>query len=144
VSWSYYDAKVAQEQVVAAGGVPWSVLRATQFHAFIAETFAAAARFHLVPTGRALVQPIDPIVVARRLADVMHEGPSGRLPDLAGPQLRTLTQLADDWRTHAGRRLLPLRIPFVGKVGRALCAGGITAEQAAGGGPTFAEWLATR
>lgn len=141
VPWSYYDAKAAQEDVVAAGPVGWSLLRATQFHTLLAGTFAEAARWRLVPTGRALLQPIDPALVAERLVAVVHAGPAGRLPDLAGPEVRTLTELAGAWRAHHGRRLLALRVPFVGRVGRALRAGGLTDPAAAAGGPAFAQWL---
>lgn len=142
VPWSYYDAKVAQEDVVATGGVPWSVLRTSQFHTLLADAFAAAARMRLLPTGSARLQPIDPALVARRLSDVMHASPGGRLPDMTGPQIRTVTELAHDWRPHAGRRLLPLRLPFAGRRGRALRAGALCNADAAAGGPGFAEWLA--
>ncbi|HYV14444.1 MAG TPA: NAD(P)H-binding protein [Conexibacter sp.] len=143
VPWSYYNAKAAQEDAVTAGPVAWSLLRATQFHTLLAGTFAEAARWRLVPTGRALLQPIDPALVAERLVAAVHAGPAGRLPDLAGPEVRTLTELAAAWRTHDGRRLLGLRVPFVGRVGRALRAGGLTDPAAAAGGATFAQWLAT-
>lgn len=145
VSWSYYDAKVAQEDVVATGGVPWSVLRATQFHTFVAMAFAAAARLRVLPTGDVRVQPIDAPLVARRLADAVHDGPGGRLPDLAGPRVETVSDLAQAWRAHAGRRrLVPLPLPFAGRRGRALRDGAITDPGAAAGGPAFAEWLAAR
>ena len=142
VPWSYYDAKAAQEDVVAAGPVGWSLLRATQFHTLLAGTFAAAARWRIVPTGRALLQPIDPALVAERLVATVHAGPAGRLPDLAGPEVRTLSELAEVWRAHADKRLLAVRVPFVGRIGRALRGGGLTNPAAAAGGPTFAEWLA--
>ncbi|HZV75432.1 MAG TPA: NAD(P)H-binding protein [Conexibacter sp.] len=144
VPMAYYGAKVAQEEAVASGAVPWSLLRATQFHTLLAEVFAAAARWRVLPTGRALLQPIDPLVVARRLADVVHGGPGGRVPELAGPEVRTLAELAQDWRAHRSGRLLPLPLPSVGKLGRALRAGGLTDPAAAAGGATFAQWLAAR
>jgi uncharacterized protein YbjT (DUF2867 family) len=141
---AYYDAKVAQEQALASGSVPWSVLRATQFHTLLAEVFAAAARRRLLPTGPIPLQPIDTPVVARRLADVVHAGPGGRVADLAGPRVETLSELARAWRGHASGRLLPLPIPPLGKGFRAMRAGGLTEPAAAGGGPTFAQWLEAR
>jgi uncharacterized protein YbjT (DUF2867 family) len=144
VPWSYYDAKAAQEEVVASGPLPWSLLRATQFHTLLAGTFASAARWRVLPTGSARLQPIDPALVARRLAEALHAGPGGRLPDLAGPEVQTLTELAGAWRARDERRLAPLRVPFVGRIGRALRAGALTDPTAAAGGPTFAQWLAAR
>ncbi len=51
VPLKYYRYKLAQEAKLAAGEVPWSLLRATQFHPLLAGIFAAAARRRLRPTG---------------------------------------------------------------------------------------------
>jgi uncharacterized protein YbjT (DUF2867 family) len=139
----YYRAKVAQEQVVRTGMVPWSLLRTTQFHPLIAALFAGAARWHVTPTGKARVQPIAPAVVAARLARVVHTSPGGDLGDLGGPEIRTLTDLSREWRQHSGRHPLPVRIAIPGRAGRALREGAACAPDALSGGPTFAEWLAT-
>jgi len=138
----YHRTTLEQERAVTNGPVPWSTLRATQFHTLVARVFAVAARARLVPTGTGLLQPIDSAVVARRLADAAQAGPSGRLPDVAGPQVLMLSELAATWRDHAGRRLLPLRLPGVGSVGRALRDGLLCNREAATDGPTFAQWLA--
>jgi uncharacterized protein YbjT (DUF2867 family) len=141
---AYYAAKVAQEEALASGTVPWSLLRATQFHTLLAGMFAAAARFRLLPTGAMLLQPLDAAVVARGLAGVVHAGEAGRVGDLAGPQVETLAQLARSWREHRGGPLLRLPIPPLGRGLRAMRAGGLTDPAAAADGPTFAQWLAAR
>jgi uncharacterized protein YbjT (DUF2867 family) len=140
----YYDAKVAQERALAGGAVPWSVLRATQFHTLVDGLFRATARRRVLPRGRMLLQPVDAAVVARRLADALHGGPAGRLPAVAGPQVETLSALARAWRAQRGGALAPLPIPSVGRGFRAMAAGGLTDPRAAAGGPTFAQWLAAR
>lgn len=139
----YYGAKVAQEQVVTSGPVAWSLLRATQFHQLIAWAFSAAGRARLRPTGRALIQPIDPAVVATRLVGAVEAGPGGRLPDVGGPRVQTLAELAADWQAHGGAAALPLPLPLrlIGRTGRALRDGSLTAPGAAAPGPTFAQWL---
>ncbi len=142
VPMAYYGAKVAQEQAVESGPVPWSLLRATQFHTLLDWAFASAARFRVLPTGTARVQPIDPAAVAVRLADVAHGEPAGRLPSLAGPAVETLSELARTWRQAKGRSLLPVRIPMIGRRGRALRAGGLCEPGAAAAGTrTFEDWL---
>ena len=138
----YYDAKVAQERSLADGPAPWSLLRATQFHALIAWAFESAARRRVVPTGAAQLQPVDTAVVARRLAELVHAAPAGRVPDLGGPQVESLSELARTWRAHHDGALLPLRIPSLGKGLRAMRDGGLTDPAAAAAGPTFAQWLA--
>jgi uncharacterized protein YbjT (DUF2867 family) len=142
VPMAYYDAKVEQEGTIESGPVPWSLLRATQFHQLLDWAFASTARFGAVPTGAAKLQPIDPAVVAARLAETVHEGPGGRLADVAGPEVRTLGELARIWRRVRGRHALPLRIPAVGRLGRALRDGGLCEPDAATEGRDFEQWLA--
>lgn len=142
VPMPYYKVKVEQEQAIAAGDVPWSLLRATQFHTLVAWFFAQTARWRVIPTGKARLQPIDPAVAVERLADAAHADPAGRLPDVAGPEVRTLTELARTWRAVSGERLLPLRIPTVGRIGRPIGEAALCSPAAAADGPTFEQWLA--
>ena len=140
--WAYYDAKTAQEEAVAAGPVPWSTLRATQFHQLLSGTFESAGRYRVAPASRRIrLQPIDPAVVAKRLAEIAHAGPAGRVPDIAGPAVQSLSDLSRAWRRHAGRRLFPIPAPIPGKLGRALREASLCNPEAATDGPTFAEWL---
>jgi uncharacterized protein YbjT (DUF2867 family) len=141
VPMRYYRCKAAQEEALAAGEVPWSMLRATQFHPLLAEMFEAAARYRVRPTGAARLQPVDVGVVVRRLADALEAGPAGRLLDLAGPEVRSLGELSEAWQRADGRHLLPLRLPPLGRAGRALRDGALCNERAAAPGPTFEEWL---
>lgn len=141
VPMAYYDAKIAQEEEVTSGPVPWSLLRATQFHTLLDWAFGSAARFGVIPTGSAQVQPIDPAVVAERVVGAVHAEPAGRLPDVAGPEVRALGELARSWRRARGRRSLPLRVPMIGKTGRALRDGGLCDPGAAVEGPSFERWL---
>ena len=142
----YYKAKVAQEEALTSGTVPWSLLRATQFHALVVQGLAPPARFGLLPKVRVPLQPIDTAVVARRLAELVHAEPAGRVADVAGPRVETLAELAEQWRTHAGRRLVSLRVPplALGRGGRQMAEGLLTDPAAATDGPTFAQWLAAR
>jgi uncharacterized protein YbjT (DUF2867 family) len=140
----YYKAKVAQEEALDGAAVPWTLLRATQFHALVVQGLALPARFGLLPKVRVPLQPIDTAVVARRLAGLVHAEPAGRVADVAGPQVETLSELAEQWRTHFGRRLVPLRLPprALGRGGREMAAGLLTDSAAAVAGPTFEQWLA--
>jgi uncharacterized protein YbjT (DUF2867 family) len=141
VPTSYYEVKVAQEGAIVAGEVPWSLLRATQFHSLLAWAFGQAGKARLMPTGSARLQPIEPLVVAARLAGVAHAEPAGRLDDIAGPEVLTLSELARAWRKVDGRWMLPLPIPMIGKVGRPLREGALCNPDATVGGATFEQWL---
>ncbi|HEY0276914.1 MAG TPA: NAD(P)H-binding protein [Solirubrobacterales bacterium] len=138
---SYYRDKLAQERAVESGPVSWTILRATQFHQLLDRVFGYAARFGLRPTGAAKVQPIDPRIAAGRLADAALSPAAGRLPDVAGPRIETISELSRAWASARGHRRAPLRVPSLGKAGKALAAGGLCAPDAAAGGETFEEWL---
>jgi uncharacterized protein YbjT (DUF2867 family) len=138
---SYYRHKVAQERALEAGPLPWSLLRATQFHQLLDGAFAAAARFGIRPTGGAKLQPVDPTVVAARLADATLAPPAGRLADIAGPKVETLGELSRAWATARGRHRLPLRLPAWGKIGKGLAAGALCDPAATTPGENFEEWL---
>jgi uncharacterized protein YbjT (DUF2867 family) len=137
----YYRAKLAQEEAVEAGTVPFSILRASQFPQLLDSAFAAAARFGIRPTGAAKVQPVDPAVVAARLAEAALAGPAGRLPNVAGPKVQTLGELSRAWASARGKHLLPLPVPSWGKMGKALAAGALCDPAASTPGEDFEEWL---
>jgi uncharacterized protein YbjT (DUF2867 family) len=141
VPMSYYRAKLAQEQAIESSPLSYSLLRASQFPQLLDSAFAAAARFGIRPTGTVKAQPIDPRVVAARLADAVLGGPAGRLPDIAGPKVQTLSELSRAWATARGKHRLPLRVPAWGKMGKALAAGALCDPAAATPGEDFEEWL---
>ncbi|MET8834426.1 NAD(P)H-binding protein [Micromonospora sp. NPDC004540] len=143
VPLGYYRHKLAAEQVVAAGPVPWSVLRATQFPEFLEELLRAASRFGPVLGDRAvLAQPVDPEEVAGRLAAMLAAGPSGRIEEFGGPEVLRYDEAVRAWRQvrRSRRPLLPVRIP--GRLGRELRAGGLTTTATPTGARTWADHLA--
>ncbi|HEX3737485.1 MAG TPA: NAD(P)H-binding protein [Solirubrobacterales bacterium] len=141
VPMKYYRVKLAQEEAIESGPLPFSILRASQFHQLLDGALATAARFGVRPTGAAKLQPIDPAVVAARLADAALAAPAGRLPEIAGPQVQTLSELSRIWATARGRHRLPLRVPSLGKMGKGLAAGALCDPAAAAPGENFEEWL---
>ncbi len=138
---SYYRDKLSQERAVEGGPLPWSILRATQFHQLLDMYLGYAARVGVRPTGAGKLQPMDPRVAAERIADAALAAPAGRLPDVAGPRVETISELSRAWARARGRRRVPLRIPSVGKAGKGLVAGDLCAPGSAAGGADFEEWL---
>lgn len=141
----YYAGKRLQERLVADGAVPWSLLRATQFHEFAEQVlgFARLGPFSLVP--RMLSQPVAAREVGAALVTLVETGPSGRVPDLAGPERLQMVDLARRVSTvrGLGRRVVPVRLPGAG--GRALRSGVLTpSADGPRGRITFEEWLTGR
>ena len=144
VPLAYYRVKAAEEQAVERSDVPWTLLRATQFHTLLEKLFAATAKLGMTPTAPIPLQPVDPADVAHRIADLVEAGPQGRVDEVAGPRQQTLAELGSVWRRHNGRRRLPVRIPLFGVTGKALREARLCNEDAAVPGLDFADWLAQR
>ncbi|MDO3705512.1 NAD(P)H-binding protein [Micromonospora sp. C28SCA-DRY-2] len=139
----YYRHKLAAERVVAAGPVPWSVLRATQFPQFLDDLLVASSRLGPVIGDRAvLAQPVDPGDVAARLVERLAAGPSRGVEEYGGPEVLRFDQAVRAWKAarRSRRPLLPVRIP--GRLGRALRSGGLVTEATPTGSRTWADHLA--
>lgn len=148
VPLGYYRSKLACEQLIAASGVPHTILRATQFHDFVAGAFRAQRRLPRVITLDVPFQPIDTGAVAARLVELVAAAPAdGRVDDLGGPEVLPMRVLARQWLEARGadpesarRRLVEWRAP--GKLVGAYRAGLHTTGQP-GPGIHFAGWAAT-
>lgn len=142
VPLGYYQAKLEVERRLAASGLPWTVLRATQFHNLVTSIFAAQRRLPVLIVPRGIsVQPIDVHEVADRLVELTGGPPAGRVPDIGGPQVRVATDLARAYLRAAGRRRLVLPVPLPGKTARAYRVGGHLTPEHAIGTITYEQFL---
>jgi len=140
----YYRAKVADEKLIEASGLPHTILRATQFHDLILTLFAAAAKLPVMFVPSVRFQPVDVHDVAARLVELAAAEPAGRAPDLGGPEVRQARDLARTYLRATGRRRLVVPVTLPGRVFRALRRGaGITPDHAIDG-ITFEQYLANR
>ncbi len=143
VPYAYGKAKLASEDLIEHSGLPWSNLRATQFHYgidFLLQFLTRLPLVALVPT-KLLLQPVAEEEVAQRLCEIVEAGPSGRLPDMGGPQVYTSGELARIWLRQRGihRAIIPLWLP--GKTASGLRQGGNTCPQQATGTISWEAWL---
>ncbi|MDU0294100.1 SDR family oxidoreductase [Saccharothrix longispora] len=121
VDLDYYYGKRRQEELVTAGPVPWTVLRATQFFEFAAQTLANAEG----PVARVpamLSQPVSTVEVAARLVGLAEGGPQGFATPIAGPERITLADMA---RRLVARRGDALTVEEVGGGPDGLATGGL-------------------
>ncbi|WP_448616641.1 SDR family oxidoreductase [Modestobacter sp. URMC 112] len=139
---AYYRSKLAAERTIERSGLPWTVLRTTQFHAFVDDLVGRMGKLPVVPVPRGWrVQPIDVDEVARRLAAVVESGPAGRLPDLGGPEVFGVEQLVRDGLRSTGRRRPVIELPLPGAASAALRAGANLVPGNRSGGRTWREFL---
>jgi uncharacterized protein YbjT (DUF2867 family) len=89
----YLRAKVAQEELVAAGGVPYTIVRATQFFEFIGSIADSATSNDTVRVSSAHLQPIAASDLAVAVADAAEGSPSGAVVEVAGPEAIGLDEL---------------------------------------------------
>jgi uncharacterized protein YbjT (DUF2867 family) len=143
--FGYFGAKLAAEGAVADAGVPWTTLRATQFHDLIYLVVRQLARLPVVPVPAGIrFQPIDAAEVAGRLVELALGAPSGLVPDLAGPRAYDLAELARGYlRARGGRRLI-LPVPVPGQAAKALRSGANLSPGRAVGRRTWEEFLTER
>jgi uncharacterized protein YbjT (DUF2867 family) len=143
--FGYFAHKRAAEEVFARSQVPWTTLRATQFHDFVLTAVQAAAKLPVLPVFAGFrFQPVDARDVADRLVELALGEPVGLAADVAGPEILPMADLARGYLRAAGkhRLLLPVRVP--GGAARAYRAGANLAPDRAVGTRTWEAFLAER
>jgi uncharacterized protein YbjT (DUF2867 family) len=144
--FGYFAGKRAAEKVVADSGLPWTTLRATQFHDLILTVAQQIAKLPVVPIPADFrVQPIDADEVAARLVELTLGEPSGLVPDMGGPRVYGAAQLLRGYLRAGKRRrrpIVPVWLP--GKAARAFRDGANLAPEQAVGQRTWEEFLAER
>ncbi len=141
----YYRHKMAAEQVIRDGGVPFTLLRAAQFPSLVDTILTFSSKLGPVLIDKRLrFQPVAVEDVADRIADLLVDGPSGGVVELAGPRSETLDVLAREWLAARGSRrpVWPIRIP--GRFGRELRAGALTTTARPTGTRTWRDYLEAR
>ena len=82
----YFRAKVAQEKLIEASGIPYTIIRATQFLEFLGAIAASSADGNMVRLSPGLFQPIAADDVAAIVADVALAAPRNGIVEIAGPE----------------------------------------------------------
>jgi uncharacterized protein YbjT (DUF2867 family) len=143
--FGYFGMKLDAERAIAGSGLPWTTLRATQFHDLLLMVARAMARLPVIPVASGVrFQPVDAGEVAARLAELALGAPAGLVPDVAGPRAYPMAELIRGYLRVAGKRrpLVPVRLP--GRAARAVRDGANLALDRAVGRRTWEEFLAER
>ena len=96
--YAYYRVKLEQEALAEGSGIPYSIVRATQFHTLLDMLFSGTSRLRLLPGGAAKIQPVDNGEVAAVIADRVEGGPIAGRETVAGPEVLELGEMARSWR----------------------------------------------
>jgi uncharacterized protein YbjT (DUF2867 family) len=142
VRYFYYRRKLAAEELLRESDLPWTILRATQFHSLIATALHALARWPVLPLPADFrFQPVAASEVAVRLCACAAAGPAGRVPDYGGPEIRTLGDLAAAWLRARGRERPIIRLPLPGRLAAVVREGALTSPDHRDGTITWEAWL---
>jgi len=143
IPFPYYRSKLTAEAVIESAGVPWSILRATQFHYLLDLFLNALTKPPLVTVLSTdfKFQPIATSEVANRLCEIATTGPAGSLPDIGGPQVHTLGELAHTWLNIRGLHRTIIHLPLPGKVAQGFRRGYNTCPDHPFGQITWTQWL---
>jgi uncharacterized protein YbjT (DUF2867 family) len=134
--FGYFASKRAAERVVEDSGLPWTTLRATQFHDLLLMVTQQMARSPVIPAPAGFrFQPVDTGEVATRLTELTLSKRAGLVPDMGGPRAYLRA-------THRQRLIVPLPLP--GKAAGAFRAGANQVPGKAPGLRTWEEFLADR
>jgi uncharacterized protein YbjT (DUF2867 family) len=141
IPYGYYRDKVASEKAIEASGVPFTIIRVTQFHGFVHEVLEAQRRLPVTIVLPVSAQTIHMPEVADRLADLAEARPAGRVADLGGPEQLTLREYARQWQAHRSiqRPIWALHLP--GKTIAAFKAGHHMSGLPGAGKVTYREFL---
>jgi len=143
--FGYFASKLAAERVVADSGLPWTTLRASQFHDLILLVAQQMTRLPVIPVPAGFrFQPVDAGEVADRLVELALGTPAGLVPDIAGPRVYTVPGLLRAYLRASGKRRPMVPVPIPGKAARAVRAGANLAPGRAVGRRTWEDFLAER
>ena len=142
--FAYFASQLAKERVIAGSGVPWTNLRATQFHdGFILLMVRPMSKLPLIPVPAGFrFQPVDADEVADALVELAFGAPAGQAPDIAGPKIYEADYIFRSYLKAIGKRRPIVSVTMPGGAAAAIRAGANLAPDRAVGKRTWEDFLA--
>jgi uncharacterized protein YbjT (DUF2867 family) len=138
----YFRAKMAQENLIKASPIPYTIVRATQFFEFVGGIAQSATEGQTVRLPPVLMQPIAADDVAAVMADVALAAPLNGTFDLAGPEPIRQDELVRQFLNATGDERTVITDPKALYYGIAVNDQSLTPGDHPRLGPTrFADWL---
>lgn len=146
VRFGFFRAKLDSERLVEESGLPWTILRATEFHDLLLMFLMRLSKGPVaVVPRRSQFQPVYVGDVARRMVELVAGGAAGRVRELGGPKIESMADLMRAYLAAAGRRRAVVNVPFWGQLGVGLGVGGqLVAADGDRGAVSFADYLQAR
>ncbi len=107
----YFRAKVAQEKLIVAAGIPYTIVRATQFMEFLGGIADSSADGNIVRLPPILFQPIAADDVAANVAEVALAAPRNGIVEIAGPERAPFNDIVTRYLKAVGDKRDVVRDP---------------------------------
>jgi uncharacterized protein YbjT (DUF2867 family) len=138
----YFRAKIAQEALIRQAGIPYTIVRSTQFLEFLGGIAQSAGQVDTIRLTPALIQPIASDDVAHAVADAALAAPINGMVDIAGPERFRLSDLVQRYLQATGDKRTIVADPAALYFGAALQEGTLVPEgEARLGHIHFEEWI---
>ncbi|RPF30957.1 SDR family oxidoreductase [Streptomyces sp. TLI_185] len=136
----YYRAKALQENILEAGPIPYSIVRATQFMEFMDAVLSWTADGDTVRLPATPIQPIAAKDVAAAVAEVAVGTPLKGIRNIGGPEIFSLDELGRITLSHKGDNRIVVTDPTAGMF--AVVKGDVLTDKEAHLAPTrYTDWL---
>ena len=93
----YFRAKMAQEALIRASGLPYTIVHSTQFYEFLPGIAQSGADGNIIRLSPAYVQPITSDDVADAMAVITLSAPRNGMVEIGGPERVRLSELVQRW-----------------------------------------------
>jgi uncharacterized protein YbjT (DUF2867 family) len=141
-AFGYYGAKHRAETIIAESGIPWTTLRATQFHNLILTTVRGLTKMPVVPVPKGVrFQPIDASEVADRMVEIAAGSPAGLVSAVGGPRIYQMSDLVRSYLHAVGKKRVLIQMGTPGKAAKSVRDGANLAPERAVGIRTWEDFL---
>ncbi|MGG3467402.1 NAD(P)H-binding protein [Neobacillus pocheonensis] len=139
---NYYKLKFEAEELLKNSSIPYSIVRATQFHGFVEHLLMSnpLLKRYVIP-GSMKFQSVDVGEFANHLIDLIDSGPQGRADDFGGPEIMTLREMTELKIKINNETNKVLSMPLPGKLFKSFFDGKNTNFTQKSGRITFEEYL---
>lgn len=146
IPYHYYRQKLSSENLVSSANLPFTILRATQFHQLLDYFLDKLIKYPVALLPKKFkFQPIDPHRIAVKLFELClkHE-PLNGIINIGGQEVLYLGQMYKEWLMYKNRKAIVLNLPLPGKTAKAFKKGYNTCKEKDMQSVTWRDFLKTR
>ncbi|CAF1102218.1 unnamed protein product [Adineta steineri] len=145
IPFTYYRGKLECERLIKASGIPYSILRATQFHGFVEDFAVKLLKFPICMVPKSIkVQPVQVEAVAMELNKILGQSPLNSTYEIGGKKIYEMKEIVDSLLNVRQEKKLMIPIPIMGKMLKAYAKGYGTCNNIALNSNTWEEYLASK